>query len=110
MNMNDEFKTLRKFNAGKGREAFFYSLPVLEEWGIGKISRLPISIGIVLESMLRNCDGQKVQCKDVVALANWDAIFSANEALTFVVAHIAYQNVSVVLLSDDIAFICHWVL
>ena len=68
--MNDEFKTLRKFDAGKRHEAFFHSLPALEEQRIGKISRLPVSIRIVLESVLRNCDGQKVRRKDVEALAN----------------------------------------
>ena len=40
--MRDEFKTLRKFDAGKEREGFLYSLPALEEQGIGKISRLPV--------------------------------------------------------------------
>src|SRR5213595_2147785 len=103
MNMNDEFKTLRKFNAGKGREAFFYSLPVLEERGIGKISRLPISIRIVLESMLRNCDGQKVQRKDVEALANWDAKKPANEEIPFVVARIVLQDFTGVPLVVDLA-------
>ncbi len=73
MKMNDEFKTLTKFDPGKGREGFLYSLPALEEQGIGKISRLPISIRIVLESVLRNCDGKKVRRKDVETLANWNA-------------------------------------
>src|SRR5881392_2857224 len=103
MNMNDEFKTLRKFNAGKGREAFFYSLPVLEERGIGKISRLPISIRIVLESVLRNCDGQKVQRKDVEALANWNANSPANEEIPFVVARIVLQDFTGVPLVVDLA-------
>src|SRR5213082_2858295 len=103
MNMNDEFKTLRKFNAGKGREAFFYSLPVLEERGIGKISRLPISIRIVLESMLRNCDGQKVQRKDVEVLANWNAKSPANEEIPFVVARIVLQDFTGVPLIVDLA-------
>src|SRR5437762_3405543 len=103
MNMNDEFKTLRKFNAGKGREAFFYSLPVLEERGIGKISRLPISIRIVLESVLRNCDGQKVQRKDVEALANWNAKSPANEEIPFVVARIVLQDFTGVPLVVDLA-------
>ena len=101
--MNDEFKTLRKFNAGKGREAFFYSLPVLEERGIGKISRLPISIRIVLESMLRNCDGQKVQRKDVEALANWNVKSPANEEIPFVVARIVLQDFTGVPLVVDLA-------
>src|SRR5438067_1024494 len=71
--MNDEFKTLQKFDAGNGREGFLHSLPELETQGVGKISRLPISIRIVLESVLRNCDGEKMRGKDVETLARWDA-------------------------------------
>ena len=52
--------TLRTFDAGNGTTGFYYSLPALEEKGLGKISRLPVSIRIVLESVLRNCDGKKV--------------------------------------------------
>ena len=73
MTMNDEFKTLQKFDVGDGREAFLHSLPALEKQGLGKISRLPVSIRIVLESVLRNCDGTKVRLKDVETLANWNA-------------------------------------
>src|SRR6266550_6783977 len=103
LKMHDEFRTLRKFDAGKGREAFLYSLPVLEERGIGKISRLPISIRIVLESVLRNCDGQKVQRKDVEALANWNAKSPANEEIPFVVARIVLQDFTGVPLVVDLA-------
>src|SRR5947199_1493383 len=102
-NMTDEFKTLRKFDAGNGREGFFYSLPALEERGVGKISRLPISIRIVLESVLRNCDGQKVQHKDVEALANWNAKSPANEEIPFVVARIVLQDFTGVPLVVDLA-------
>ena len=49
--MND---TLRTFDAGKGKTGFNYSLLALEQKGLGKISRLPVSIRIVLESVLRN--------------------------------------------------------
>jgi aconitate hydratase len=101
--MTDEFKTLKKFDAGKGREAFFYSLPALEELGIGKISRLPVSIRIVLESVLRNCDGQKVRRKDVEALANWNAKSPANEEIPFVVARIVLQDFTGVPLVVDLA-------
>src|SRR5258705_6183856 len=101
--MNDEFKTLRKFDAGKGREAFFYSLPVLEEHGVGKISRLPVSIRIVLESVLRNCDGKKVRRKDVEMLANWNAKKPVNEEIPFVVARIVLQDFTGVPLVVDLA-------
>src|SRR5207237_10105078 len=91
--MNDEFKTLQKFDAGNGREGFFHSLPELGRQGVGKISRLPISIRIVLESVLRNCDGKKVRGKDVEALARWDAKKPANEEIQVVVARIDLQRV-----------------
>src|SRR2546430_4017722 len=101
--MNDEFKTLKKFDAGKGREGFFFSLPALEEQGIGKISRLPVSIRIVLESVLRNCDGKKVRRKDVEALATWNAKSPANEEIPFVVARIVLQDFTGVPLVVDLA-------
>src|SRR6266571_3725253 len=101
--MNDEFKTLKKFDAGKGREALFFSLPALEEQGIGKISRLPVSIRIVLESVLRNCDGKKVQRKDVETLANWNAKKPANAEIPFVVARIVLQDFTGVPLVVDLA-------
>ena len=100
--MNDEFKTLKKFDAGNGREGFLYSLPALEEQG-GKISRLPISIRIVLESVLRNCDGKKVRRKDVETLANWNAKQPANEEIPFVVARIVLQDFTGVPLVVDLA-------
>jgi aconitate hydratase A / 2-methylisocitrate dehydratase len=101
--MHDEFKTLKKFEAGKGRERFLYSLPALEEQGIGKISRLPISIRIVLESVLRNCDGKKVRRKDVETLANWNAKSPANAEIPFIVARIVLQDFTGVPLVVDLA-------
>jgi aconitate hydratase len=101
--MTDEFTTLKKFDAGNGREGFLHSLPALEEQGIGKISRLPISIRIVLESVLRNCDGKKVRRKDVETLANWNAKAPANEEIPFVVARIVLQDFTGVPLVVDLA-------
>src|SRR6476469_7058923 len=101
--MNDEFKTLQKFDAGNEREGFFHSLPELERQGIGRISRLPISIRIVLESVLRNCDGKKVRGKDVETLARWDAKKPANEEIPFVVARIVLQDFTGVPLVVDLA-------
>src|SRR5690242_1989159 len=101
--MNNEFNTLQKFDAGKGREGFFHSLPELEKQGARKISRLPISIRIVLESVLRNCDGKKVRRKDVETLANWNAKRPANEEIPFVVARIVLQDFTGVPLVVDLA-------
>jgi len=101
--MNDEFKALKNFDAGKGREGFFCSLPALEEQSIGKISRLPVSIRIVLESVLRNCDGKKVRRKDVETLANWNAKSPANEEIPFIVARIVLQDFTGVPLVVDLA-------
>jgi len=101
--MHDEFKTLTKFDAGEGREGFLYSLPALEEQGIGRISRLPVSIRIVLESVLRNCDGKRVRRKDVETLANWNAKSPANAEIPFVVARIVLQDFTGVPLVVDLA-------
>src|SRR6476659_910614 len=101
--MNNEFNTLQKFDAGNGREGFFHSLPELEKQGVGKISRLPISIRIVVESVLRNCDGKKVRRKDVETLANWNAKKPANEEIPFVVARIVLQDFTGVPLLVDLA-------
>src|SRR5436189_5358725 len=101
--MNDEFKSVQKFDAGNWREGFFHSLPELEKQGVGKISRLPISIRIVLESVLRNCDGKKVRRKDVETLANWNAKSPANAEIPFVVARIVLQDFTGVPLIVDLA-------
>src|SRR5213595_1759784 len=101
--MNNEFNTLQKFDPGSGREGFFHSLPELEKQGVGKISRLPISIRIVLESVLRNCDDKKVRRKDVETLAKWNAKKPANEEIPFVVARIVLQDFTGVPLVVDLA-------
>ena len=95
--------TQRTFTAGNGLPGNFFSLPVLEENGIGKISRLPVSIRIVLESVLRNCDGKKVAWKDVEILASWNAKSPAPEEIPFVVARIVLQDFTGVPLLVDLA-------
>src|SRR5438094_874624 len=103
LKMTNEFKTLKGFDAGQGREGSLHSLPALEEQGVGKISRLPVSIRIVLESVLRNCDGKKVQRKDIETLAKWNAKKPANEEIPFVVARIVLQDFTGVPLVVDLA-------
>jgi aconitate hydratase len=99
----DTFSTLQQFDAGLGRTGSFYSLPALEEQGVGQISRLPVSIRIVLESVLRNCDEKKVHRKDVEMLARWKAKSPANEEIPFVVARIVLQDFTGVPLVVDLA-------
>jgi aconitate hydratase len=95
--------TIRSFDAGEGKKGTYYSLPALEEAGVGKVSRLPVSIRIVLESVLRNCDGKKVAEKDVISLANWNAKDPAKEEIPFVVARIVLQDFTGVPLLVDLA-------
>ena len=57
--------TVRTFTTGKGTEGQYYSLPALAEAGFSGINRMPISLRIVLESLMRNCDGLKVTEQDV---------------------------------------------
>ena len=65
--------TLQEFKLASGKTGKFYSLPALEKAGLGKISRLPVSIRIVLESVLRNCDGKKVTEEHVRAARQLEA-------------------------------------
>jgi aconitate hydratase len=96
-------EVIRSFNAEGGEKGIYYSLPALEDLGVGKVSRLPVSIRIVLESVLRNCDGRKVAERDVKVLANWNAKKPANEEIPFVVARIVLQDFTGVPLLVDLA-------
>lgn len=95
--------SLKTFNSGASGESYFYSLPSLEENGVGPISKLPISIRIVLESVLRNCDGKRVTEEDVNTLANWNAAAPAQEEIPFVVSRIVLQDFTGVPLLVDLA-------
>ena len=82
--MTDPFNALSEFDLGNGKTGNYYSLPALESAGVGPISKLPVSIRIVLESVLRNCDGKKVSEEDVRTLANWNASKPASVEIPFV--------------------------
>jgi len=97
------FSSLQSFDLGDGRQGRFYSLPALEKAGIGPISRLPVSIRIVLESVLRNCDGKKVSEANVRSLANWQAKGHRVEEVPFIVARIVLQDFTGVPLLVDLA-------
>ena len=94
--------TLQKFKF-LGKTGNYYSLPALEK-GLGiKISRLPISIRIVLESVLRNCDGKKVTEEHIRQLASWKAKASRTDEIPFVVSRIVLQDFTGVPLLADLA-------
>jgi aconitate hydratase len=99
----DVFDTLQEFTMISGETGTFYSLPALEKAGIGKISRLPVSIRIVLESVLRNCDGKKVTEEHVRQLANWKPNTPRTDEIPFVVARIVLQDFTGVPLLCDLA-------
>lgn len=97
------FGTLQSFDLGAGRTGRLYSLPTLEKAGIGPISRLPVSIRLVLESVLRNCDGKKVSEANVRELANWSPNAARTAEIPFVVARIVLQDFTGVPLLVDLA-------
>ena len=98
----DPFKTIQSFKIG-GKSAKFHSLPALGKALGMDISRLPISIRIVLESVLRNCDGKKVTEAHVKELANWKPNADRTEEIPFVVARIVLQDFTGVPLLADLA-------
>jgi aconitate hydratase len=95
--------TPQTFTTGNGSAGKFYSLPALQAAGIGKVSKLPVSIRIVLESLLRNLDGKKVTDADVKNLANWNAKAPGEYEIPFTVARIVLQDFTGVPLLVDLA-------
>ena len=98
------FDTRQTFKTGTGADGTFYSLPQLEKAGIGAISRLPISIRIVLESVLRNFDGGKKVSEDAVRqVAGWQPNDERENEIPFVVARVILQDFTGVPLLVDLA-------
>ncbi len=95
--------SLQTFTTASGKNGQFYSLPALEKAGIGNISRLPVSIRIVLEAVLRNCDGKKVTEAHVKQLANWGPTAARVDEIPFVVARVVLQDFTGVPLLADLA-------
>ena len=99
-----EFERARQsFPLGTGSTGQFYSLPSLEQQGLGPIRRLPVTIRVVLESLLRNCDGRRVKEDDVRALAAWKPKGERTAEVPFVVARIVLQDFTGVPLLVDLA-------
>jgi aconitate hydratase len=101
MSLPNPFNTLQTFSAN-GASHHYYSLPALEQAGF-KVSRLPVSIRLVLESLLRNCDGKRVAEPAIRDLAGWNAKAPRTEEIPFVVARIVLQDFTGVPLLVDLA-------
>ena len=97
------FQSLKTFQTSSGKEGQYYSLFALEEAGLGQISRLPVSIRIVLESILRNLDGKKITEEHVKQLAAWQARAERVDEIPFVVGRVVLQDFTGVPLLADLA-------
>src|ERR671921_1279187 len=97
------FNTLQTFTTEKGKSGQFYSLPQLEAEGVGPVSRLPVSIRVVLEAVLRNFDERVVEEEDVRTLANWQAVAERTDEIPFSVARVLLQDFTGVPLLVDLA-------
>ncbi|MDD5058285.1 MAG: aconitate hydratase AcnA [Sideroxydans sp.] len=97
------FNSRQTFTLANGTQSAFYSLPALAAAGIGNIARLPVSLRIVLESVLRNCDGKKVTEAHVRQLTNWQPNAPRTDEIPFVVARIVLQDFTGVPLLADLA-------
>ncbi|HRH17166.1 MAG TPA: aconitase family protein, partial [Aquabacterium sp.] len=94
--------TLKSFQTGSGKSLQFYSLPELAKtWPA--VHTLPVSIRIVLESVLRNCDGHKVTAEHVRQLAHWQPVAPRTDEIPFVVSRVVLQDFTGVPLLADLA-------
>ena len=96
------FNSLQSFETG-GQQIHYYSLPTLEKRGIGPISKLPVSIRVLIESLLRNYDDHQVTEQDISDLANWNAANPNAVELPFKPARVVAQDFTGVPLVVDIA-------
>lgn len=97
------FGALREFDLSGGSKGHYYSIPALETAGVGPVSRLPICLRIVLEAVLRHCDGSRITEDHVRELANWKPNADRTEEIPFVVARIVLQDFTGVPLLVDLA-------
>jgi len=99
----DSFNVIRDFGFEHGEKGRYYSLPALEAAGAGPVSRLPISLRMVLESLLRNENGRTVSKHNIRALAQWKPNAPRDEEIPFIVARIMIPDSSGAPLLADLA-------
>src|SRR5512138_1158961 len=101
--MADRLGATTTFEISPGRTGRLVSLPELERRGFGPISRLPVSLRIVLEAVARSVDGHRVTEDDVRALARWQPRGERTAEIPFVVARVLLQDFTGVPLLVDLA-------
>ena len=94
--------TVATFRTASGKQGRLHSLPALAK-RYPNVQRLPVSLRIVLESVLRNCDGEKVGPEHVEQLANWKPNAERSDEIPFVVARVVLQDFTGVPLLADLA-------
>ncbi|MCC6547155.1 aconitate hydratase AcnA [Candidatus Sumerlaeota bacterium] len=88
----DPFGVRRTITFGGGQKAHLFHLAALEQQGVGAISRLPFSIKILIESVLRNCDDFAYSQDHVRKLANWKVIEAEREETPYMPARVVLQD------------------
>jgi len=100
---HNQFNNLKNLTLSQGKKMKFYSLPALEKMGFGEISRLPVCIRIVLESIVRNYDDKKITATHVKQLAGWKPNAARTDEIPFIVARIVLQDFTGIPLLADLA-------
>src|SRR6185369_16876911 len=99
---HNSFNTLKSFTPAPGKTGQYYSLPALAQT-FPNVKRLPVSIRVVLESVLRNVDGKKVTEEHVKQLASWQATGPRTDEIPFILARIVLQDFTGVPVLADLA-------
>ncbi|QHE85145.1 aconitate hydratase [Hydrogenophaga sp. BPS33] len=94
--------TVKTFKTASGKSGRFYSLPALAKQ-FPSVKRLPVSLRIVLESVLRHCDGERVTPEHVAQLAQWQPNTARTDEIPFTVARVVLQDFTGVPLLADLA-------
>lgn len=93
----------QRLQLSTGAQASYYSLPHLEKIGLANVSRLPVSLRIILESVLRNLDGHRIQDEDVEKIARWQPNAKRSAEVPLVVGRVLLQDFTGVPLLVDLA-------
>ncbi len=100
--MHNLYNTKTSLKTNDGQEYTYYSLPELAKQGFN-LKKLPVSIRIVLESVLRNYDNKKITETHIKQLASWQANTKRVDEIPFVVARVLLQDFTGVPLLCDLA-------